>query len=568
MLLSLHIENIAVIRSVDMDFSQGFSALTGETGAGKSMIIDSVYLLLGAKADKNLIRTGTDAATVSGLFGEFAECIEEKLAEIGVSPDEEGNIFIQRTLTQDGKSQIRINGRAISLALLRAVTPYLVSVHGQNDTQSLLNPERHIELVDTYGGTLEKLAEYKTAYASYCEAKRELETLAGQARERERLTEMLKYQIADIDALSLHDGEEEELVDKKVKLRSSERIMKQASFVFKALKGSEKGSVSFLLDRSVAALTQIADVIPAAGEYAERLRDILYSVDDIAEEAYAITEDADGDPTDRLNAIESRLDRISKLKRKYGLTVADILAFRERAAHDLEALEDADGRLEELAAQKENRYRRALAVAEELHTLRIRAASRLEGEVKAVLDFLDMPKVVFFASVRQETVGGERVLYPNGADKTEFFISANRGADPQPIAKIASGGELARIMLALKCALAEKDGVPTLIFDEIDAGVSGKTARKIGIKMKELAGGAQVFCVTHSAQIASLSDTHFLIAKSDVNGATETQVRVLDFDGRVAEISRILGGISVTDAQRSAAVDMLRAGDTTEPDNV
>lgn len=568
MLLSLHIENIAVIRSVDLDLSQGFSALTGETGAGKSMIIDSVYLLLGAKADKNLIRTGTDAATVSGLFGEFAECIEEKLAEVGVSPDEEGNIFVQRTLTQDGKSQIRINGRAISLALLRAVTPYLVSVHGQNDTQSLLNPERHIELIDIYGGTLEKLAEYKTAYASYCEAKRELETLAGQARERERLTEMLKYQIADIDALSLHDGEEEELVDKKVKLRSSERIMKQASFVFKALKGSEKGSVSFLLDRSVAALTQIADVIPTAGEYAERLRDILYSVDDIAEEAYAITEDAGGDPTDKLNAIESRLDKISKLKRKYGLTVADILAFRERAAHDLETLEDADGRLEELAAQKESRYRRALAIAEELHTLRTQAAARLEGEVKAVLDFLDMPKVVFFASVRQETVGGERVLYPNGADKTEFFISANRGADPQPIAKIASGGELARIMLALKCALAEKDGVPTLIFDEIDAGVSGKTARKIGIKMKELARGAQVFCVTHSAQIASLSDTHFLISKTDVNGATETQVRVLDFDGRVAEISRILGGISVTDAQRSAAVDMLRAGDTTEPENV
>ncbi len=568
MLLSLHIENIAVIRSVDLDFPHGFSALTGETGAGKSMIIDSVYLLLGAKADKNLIRTGADAATVSGLFGEFTESIAEKLSEVGVAPDEEGNIFVQRTLTQDGKSQIRINGRAISLALLRAVTPYLVSVHGQNDTQSLLNSERHIELVDTYGGTLEKLAEYKTAYASYCEAKRELETLAGQARERERLTEMLKYQIADIDALSLHDGEEEELVDKKVKLRSSERIMKQASFVFKALKGSEKGSVSFLLDRSVAALSQIADVIPAAGEYAERLRDILYSVDDIAEEAYAITEDADGDPTDKLNAIESRLDKISKLKRKYGLTVADILAFRERAAHDLETLEDADGRLEELAAQKESRYRRALAIAEELHTLRTQAAARLEGEVKAVLDFLDMPKVVFFASVRKETVGGERVLYPNGADKTEFFISANRGADPQPIAKIASGGELARIMLALKCALAEKDGVSTLIFDEIDAGVSGKTARKIGIKMKELARGAQVFCVTHSAQIASLSDTHFLISKSDVNGATETQVRVLDFDGRVAEISRILGGISVTDAQRSAAVDMLRAGDTAEPENV
>lgn len=568
MLLSLHIGNIAVIRSVDIDFPQGFSALTGETGAGKSMIIDSVYLLLGAKADKNLIRTGSDFATVSGLFGEFTPGIAEKLGEVGVAPDEEGNILVQRTLTPDGKSQIRINGRAVSLALLRAVTPYLVSVHGQNDTQSLLNPEHHLELIDIYGGTLQKLAEYKTAYAAYCEAKRELETLAGQARERERLTEMLKYQIADIDALSLHDGEEEELVDKKVKLRSNERIMKQAGFVFKALKGSEKGSVSFLLDRSIAALTQIADVIAPAGEYAERLRDILYSVDDIAEEAYAITEDADGDPTEKLNAIESRLDKISKLKRKYGLTVADILAFRDRAAHDLDALEDADGRLEELAAVKESRYRAALALAEELHIMRAEAASRLEGEVKSVLDFLDMPKVVFFASVKQESVGGEKVLYPNGADRTEFFISANRGADPQPIAKIASGGELARIMLALKCALAEKDGVPTLIFDEIDAGVSGKTARKIGIKMRELANGAQVFCVTHSAQIASLSDTHFLISKTDVNGATETQVRVLDFEGRVSEISRILGGISVSEAQRRAAVDMLNAKDTATSEDV
>lgn len=564
MLLSLHIENIAVIRSADIDFPEGFSALTGETGAGKSILIDSVYLLLGAKADKGMIRTGAQTAIVSGLFGAFTPSIAEKLCAVGADPDEEGNILVQRTLTADGRSQIRINGRSINLALLRAVTPYLVTVHGQNDTQSLLDPANHLELVDIYGGTEAKLAEYKEAYAAYCDVKRELDSLGEKARERERLTELLKYQIADIDALSLRDGEEEELIDKKVKLRNSEKIVKQATFVFKALKGSEKGSVSFLLDRSIAALSQISDVIPAAGEYAERLRDILYTVDDIAEEAYAVTEDAEGDPTERLNRIESRLDKISRLKRKYGLTVADILAFRDRAADELAALEDADGRLEQLSAEKEKRYRRACSLAAELHALRIVAAERLEAQVKEILDFLDMPKVVFFASVKQESAGGERVLYPSGADKTEFFISANRGANPQPIAKIASGGELARIMLALKCALAEKDGVPTLIFDEIDAGVSGKTARKIGIKMKELAHGTQVFCVTHSAQIASLSDTHFLISKSEVDGATETRVRVLDFDGRVAEISRILGGISVTEAQRRAALDMLTAGDAVE----
>lgn len=557
MLLSLHIENIAVIKSVDFDFTEGFMVLTGETGAGKSIVIDSINLLLGGKGERELIRHGEPYAMVSGLFGELSSYTTERLSELGIGVGEDGTILVQRTLSADGKNKITLNGRSISLAVLKNTMPYLVSIHGQSDTASLVNSKNHLELIDVYAGCTELLEKYRAVYGILEDIRKEKSELIRKAREGERLKEILEYQIKDIDSASLHAGEEEELVDKKVKIKNSEKITKNSEFVFKALKGSERGSVSYLLDRSITALSQLSDVVPDFGEYSERLRDMLYQVEDVAEEVYAVLTEIDDDPTATLNDIESRLDRISKLKRKYGLTVEEVLAFRDKAFAEYEALENSDEMIKKLSAKEKAAYDEALELANQLHDIRVSAAESLENKVKETLEFLDMPKVVFFASINESFSAGEKLLNKDGSDNVEFYISANRGAEPQPLSKIASGGEMSRIMLALKSVIADKDGIPTVIYDEIDAGVSGKTARKIGIKMLDLSKNTQLFCVTHSAQIASLGDVHFLISKSDVNGATETSVKELDYDGRVAELSRILGGIDVTDSQRAAARDML-----------
>ena len=558
MLLSLHIENVAVIKSVDIDFSTGFMAMTGETGAGKSIILDSIGLLLGNKADRELIRHGESQASVSGLFTDLGENALADLSDAGISADDDGCVHILRVVSAGGKSSIKVNGRSVSLTVLRSITRSLISIHGQSDTGALLDPARHLELVDTYAANDALLGEYRVIYAELEGVRGEIENISKKESERERLKEILAYQIADIDALDLHDGEEEELVDRKVKIKNSEKITKNCEFVYKALKGSDKGSVAFLLSRSVTALGQLASMIPDLEGCSDELSEMMYRVDDIAETVRDQLDTLDGDPEEKLNEIESRLDKISKLKRKYGLTVKDILEFRDRAKNELDTLENSEQLLAELEEKENELYKKALVLADDLHEIRVKAAGELEIKVKETLEFLDMPKVVFFASIKEDFKDGRKLLNRNGSDSLEFFISANRGADAQSLSKVASGGELARVMLALKSVIADKDGIATMIFDEIDSGVSGKTARKIGIKMRDLSKNAQVFCVTHSAQIASLADVHLLISKSDVTGVTETSVTPLDYDGRVSELSRILGGINVTASQREAAIDMLR----------
>lgn len=557
MLVSLHIENIAVIKSVDFDFDRGFMVLTGETGAGKSIVIDSINYLLGGKAERELIRSGAESAVVSGLFSDLSPRVTSALSDVGIEPSEDGELLIQRTLNAQGSSRVNINGRAVSLSVLKAVTPHLVNIHGQSDTAALVNSKNHIELLDVYANTAPVLEEYGIAFSKLEKIRREISEVQEKASAGERMREILEYQIRDIDSVGLHPGEEDELIDKKIKIKNSEKIIKNSEFVFKALKGSEKGSVSYLLDRSVTALGQLSGVVSGFSEYSEKLRDMLYQVEDIAEEVYSVLAEIDSDPTETLNKIEERLDKISKLKRKYGLTVEDVLAFRERAAGELEMMENSDELIKKLKKEERSAYNEASLLAEKIHNIRAAAVPVLEAGVRETLEFLDMPKVVFFVSMKENVKGDERLLTKDGYDTVEFYISANRGAEPQPLSKIASGGELSRIMLALKSVIADKDGVPTVIYDEIDAGVSGKTARKIGLKMLELSESAQLFCVTHSAQIASLGDTHFLISKDDVDGAAETSVRTLDREGRISELSRILGGISVTDAQRAAAIDML-----------
>ena len=562
MLHSLHIENIAVIKQVDLEFSNGFMVISGETGAGKSIIIDSINLILGAKSDKDLIRHGESTAMVSALFTDLSELTVLQCAEHGIVLDDEGSLLIQRSISQDGRSGVKINGRAVNLAVLKQIAPGLVSIHGQTDTGVLSDVEKHIDLLDIYASSSSLLSDYRTIYYDLEKIRRNIDDLIAKEAERERMKEILSYQIKDIDSAKLHEGEEEELVDKKVKIKNSEKIIKNSEFAYKALKGSEKGSAAYLIDRCITALNQLSGVIPEYEEYAEKLRDALSDVEDVAEEVFAVVEDFDTDPTSTLNDIESRLDKISKLKRKYGYTVKDILEFADKAKAELEMLENYEDTLTSLCEQEEELYRKALSVADALHENRAKAAEELKNKVCDILEFLDMPGVVFYANISGFEDNGKKVLNKDGYDNVEFYLSANKGAEAQSLAKIASGGEIARVMLAIKSIVADKDGVSSVIFDEIDTGVSGKTARKIGLKMRSMSSGLQIFCVTHSAQIASLADMHFLISKSEVCGKTETSVKSLDYDGRVKELSRILGGINITDSQRAAAIDMLNEQET------
>ena len=562
MLHSLHIENIAVIKQVELEFSSGFMVISGETGAGKSIIIDSINLILGAKADKDLIRHGENIATVSALFTELSELTLLQCAEHGILLDEEKSLFIQRSISLDGRSNVKINGRTVNLAVLKQIAPGLVSIHGQSDTGALADAEKHIELIDVYSSSENLLSEYRELYCQLEKTRRSIQDITAKEAERERLKEILSYQIKDIDSAKLHDGEEEELIDKKVKIKNSEKIIKNSEFVYKALRGSEKGSAAYLIDRSITALTQLSGVIPAYEEYADKLRDALSGVEDVAEEVLAVVEDFDADPTSTLNEIESRLDKISKLKRKYGLTIKDILEFRDKAKSELDTLENYEDTIEKLQKEEAKLYKEALSIADVIHKNRVIAADELKQKICDILEFLDMPGVVFYANISADESDGKKILCKDGYDKVEFYLSANKGAEAQSLAKIASGGEIARVMLALKSVIADKDGVSSVIFDEIDTGVSGKTARKIGLKMRSMSSGLQIFCVTHSAQIASLADIHFLISKSDVDGKTQTSVKSLDYDGRVKELSRILGGINVTESQRAAAIDMLNERET------
>ena len=558
MLTSLHIENIAVVKSADIDLDTGFTVFSGETGAGKSVIIESIKLLLGGKFDKELIRHGESTAMVSALITDLTATAIAALSEFGFTVDEDGALLVQRSINREGKGQIKINGRAAGIGILKSLMPSLITIHGQNETNVLADAESHIALIDTYAKNAGILCEYSALYEEYSRLGRELAELLEKRAEGARIRDLLVYQIKEIDSMSLHDGEEEELVDKKLKIKNSEKLHKHADFVYKALRGSEKGSVAVLIDRSISSLRQISDVVPECAEYAESMRDMLYRIEEIAEDVAAITDNITDDPTEALNAIESRLDKISKLKRKYGLTISSILEFREKCARDLELIDNSEDAERRIRSEQSAIYQRAHELAVRLHERRVAASAELEKKVKETLDFLDMPSVVFYASFRELFAEGQHKLTATGYETAEFYISANKGAEAMPMSKIASGGELARIMLALKSALADKDGVGTVIYDEIDAGVSGKTARKIGIKMLELSKTAQLICVTHSAQIASLADMHMLIKKRELDGSVRTELCVLDYEGRVSEVSRILGGIAVTDSQRRAAIDMIK----------
>ena len=550
MLRSLHIENVAVIRSADLELDTGFSVLTGETGAGKSMIIDSINLLLGNRVSREMIRTGEHAATVSAVFEELCPSVREAVEELGFSC-EDGCLLLQRTLYADGKSQTRLNGRIITQAMQREITRLLVSIHGQSDSQKLLQKSTHAELLDAYAHPDVLLDAYRESFRALKETRKQIDAVRCDESERLRRREMLAYQIADIEALKLKDGEEEALERELDRLSNLERINQHAELAWRALRGGEKTSALSLIRRAEHALEGLFGLVDGAQTLAERLSSVAAEIDDVAELAISMTDDDREDPTARIDRIQERLEAISKLKRKYGASIGAILAFCNKAKDELEMLDTSEERLAALEKEEKLQLAKARSLADRLTACRRDAAKRIQCEVTEALSFLDMPRVRFEVSVIPAELG-ER-----GADDVEFLIATNAGEPLLPMIKIASGGELSRIMLALRSVLNDRDGATTVIFDEIDTGVSGKTSRKIGIKLLESARGAQVLCVTHSAQIASLADQHYLISKAEQNGRTETSVSLLDDSARVEEIARILGGIEITEAQRDAAREMI-----------
>lgn len=558
MLRSLYIENIAVARQLNVDLSPGFTVITGETGAGKSVMIDCLALITGGKSQREMIRTGAERAVVSAVFSDVV--LPDSLRDAGMETDENGELEICRTLTPDGRSTVKINRRSVPLSVLKELGTSLVSIQSQSETRNLLDKSFHLDMLDEYAGTENLLREYAVPYGEWQELTASAQALRESLQQKNMLTDILKYQIKEIDAARLSaPDEDEKLTAMRAKIKNIERIAKYSTFVYRALTQSEKGATaSVLLQKSSAALRQLADVMPEAEELAARLDNYRYEIEDIGESARALLDDGDvRDPEKQLNQIEARLSLIERLKRKYGNTISDILAFRRDAAEKLADLESGDEKLSEIEDRIRDVRVRLSRKAAEITQARRTAAEVISRSVCDTLSYLDMPKVRFLVDIQKVYAGGEEQFGPRGSDDVTFMIATNPGEPAMPLAKIASGGEMSRVMLALRSVMNTKSGANTVVFDEIDAGVSGGTSEKIGIKLKEMAGGTQTLCITHSPQIAALADTHLRIRKKVVDGRAESEIEELDENGRVSEIARIIGGVSVTDTQRDAAREMI-----------
>ena len=568
MLDTLHIENIAVVREADISLGRGFTVLTGETGAGKSIIIDAINLLLGARPQREMIRTGETTAVASAVFSDIPAELVSQMTDAGVRLDEDGGLFLQRSVTVDGKASTRIGGRPVSVASQKEFIGALIAIHGQHDNQQFLRPEMHIRYLDDYAGVQPLLDAYTVLYREYNDIRAKIRSFQKNEQEKARMAELLKYQIADIDAGKLKPKEEEALLQKRAKIRNAEKIAKQVKLITHALYRSEKGySAMEQLDRAVAALDGMTEIMPEAAAFSEKLSGFRYEIEDIAESVMAYADDDEGDPTALLDRLEGRLETISKLKKKYGATVEEVLAYRAKAAADLDDITLSDEKIAALGEQLAKKQAELDTAAAALTEARRAAGTVLSVRIMEELAFLDMEKVRFAVQITplcgEDTDGdGDASRYSaRGCDNVEFLISTNPGEPLKPLEKIASGGELSRIMLAAKCVMAASEQISTMIFDEVDTGVSGKTSQKIGIKLKELGKtGCQVICVTHSAQIAALADAHLYISKHEIDGRVETSVVPLDDDGRIGELSRIIGGIEITDAIRATARELLETG--------
>ena len=560
MLTSLHIENIAVIKNVDIELSDGFTVLTGETGAGKSIIIDSINLLLGGRPGKDLIRTGESSAMVSALFSHISEANIKYLNEMGIQlSEDDDSLMLQRNISADGRTSTRLNGRTIPVAVQKELGKLLINIHGQHDNQALLQPSRHIHFLDSYADVNEVLPEYEKYYSLMNETTKKISELSRNEQEKARMIELLKYQISDIDSVKLKENEDEKLSAESNRIQNFEKILKQVKLVYRALYRMEKGLSAFdLITRASDALGQIADVLPEANQFIEKLTEFKYEIEDIAETVRDAAADDYDDPTAELNRIEARLDEIFRLKRKYGSTIKEILEYKEKSERELEEIELSDVKIMELKAKFTEYEAKAKEYADKLTEIRTQAAKTLEVKIMEELAFLEMGKVKFSVQIKPivESSGGVRYA-SRGVDDVEFLISTNPGEPLKPLSKIASGGELSRIMLAMKSVFAGRENTETIIFDEIDTGISGKTSQKIGVKLRQTANNCQVICVTHSAQIASTAHNHLYIQKTEHGGRVETTVIPLSEAERVNEVARIMGGLEITSKLLETAKEMI-----------
>lgn len=552
MLKTLDIENIAVIEKAQIEFSAGFNVLTGETGAGKSIVVDSINAILGERTSRELVRNGADFAFVSALFTDINKTVKDKLSELGYIPEEDNSLLLTRRISSDGKSACKINGRPATVSVLREVGDTLVNIHGQHDSQSLLNPDCHYKFVDMLSGGSELIENYKSAFSEFIHIRRRLKQLTAQAEKNDNSTELLDFQINELENADIKVGETEKLTARKKILDNADGALEAYNAVLSTLSGDDENAGVKLSLASVAnEIEKYSDV----SDDTAKAYSLLQNIDDELETVKSLVENAaqslDYDP-DEKEKIEERLDQLYRLGKKYGGTEEAMLENLEKFKAQRAAINTDEEELEKLTEEYDSSFDKVQKLAGELSDLRKQTALKFENDVKAQLEFLDMPKISFKVNFEKG------ILSSAGIDKIEFLISTNPGEPPKPLAKIASGGELSRIMLAIKNILAYNDTVDTLIFDEIDTGVSGRASVKIGMKLKSVSKNTQVITVTHSAQIAAFADTHFLIQKDYENERTYTKVTALDFENRKYELARIMGGLQITDALLEGAEEMLK----------
>lgn len=550
MLSSLQIENVAVIQKAEVHFEPGLNVLTGETGAGKSILIDSINAILGNRTSKDLVRTGASKAVIRAAFEQVPSAVLDKLEQSGYERSEA--LLLSREITAEGKSSCRINGMPATAAVLRDLCGGLININGQHDSVGLLNPAHHLGILDDYAQNRTVFQEYYTLYRKLVQVKRELDALITDEAEKQRKIDLLQYQMQEIEDAGLTAGEEQTLENRRKVLSNASAIRDRLAQSYALLSGSDDaaGAVD-LLGETSNAVDAAAQLDPALTAAAGQLLDLYYNAKDVAADLIGRLDAYDTNDAE-LDEVEQRLDLLYRLKRKYGSTVEDVIAFGQKAREELDSIQHSQQRYDALQAEKLRLYAKAREKAEVLTQTRLKAFEELNTRISGTLDFLNMP------GVRMTLRHTRGPLASHGQDSVEFYISTNPGEAPKPLAKIASGGELSRITLAIKNAMADKDAVPTVIYDEIDSGVSGKAAGRIGEVLRQSAQGHQILCITHTAQIAALADCHLLIQKNVSNERTYTEIHPLDENGRVEALARLISGDHVTELSRANAREMLQ----------
>jgi len=557
MLSLLHIENIALIELAEIQFGAGFNVLTGETGAGKSIVVDTINAVLGERTSRDLVRTGAKSALVTAIFTDFIHL--PWLEENGLQPDGD-ELLIQREIRADGKNTCRINGKLVTVSQLRQLGQQLLNIHGQHDGQQLLDPTCHLSYLDHFGRTGAELSQFQQQYQALSQLRERRRKLEMDESERSRKVDTLSFQIQELERAELRAGEDGELNERRKLLRSAGKLMDAIQSAFFALNGDEEqNGACALISDAESQIRTVSDLSSELEDLKETLSNLRCAADEVAELLRDMERGLDSSPNE-LDQIEGRLDVLYRLKKKYGPTVADMLDYLERSREELNQIEGADDLFQQLSVQLEQRFKTAKASAEVLSASRKQAADALRRRVEEELRHLNMSRVQF--QVEFAPKAGESGMDETGMDQVQFLMSANLGEDLKPIQKVASGGELARIMLALKNVLAEDDGIHSLVFDEVDTGVSGQAAQKVAEKMASLAQHKQVLCVTHLPQIAAMADCHLKVEKGERDGRTYTNVEPLDREGRRMELARLFGGACMTKALLHSAEELLAQADT------